>query len=186
MPKNKGRGGKRFRKGKKNTAIEEVKTLIRKKDGQEYAKVIKVLGDRRLIVKCFDDRERIGHIPGKFRKRVWINMDDFVLVNLRCFNTNLNSEINTDPIQQSIEIKANKIEDDKCDIVYKYTPQEMKKLCKLGEVTSNFLNIDTLFDTKSKTNQNLDDDNFNNDGIYFEEDYEEKIVDPDDIDLDDL
>ena len=42
--------------------------------------VEQMLGGDKLKVKCDDGNERICRIPGKFRKRVWINQGDLVLV----------------------------------------------------------------------------------------------------------
>ena len=39
MPKNKGKGGKNFKKGKKSSEGETRRDLIFKEDGQEYAQV---------------------------------------------------------------------------------------------------------------------------------------------------
>lgn len=42
-----------------------------KEDGQEYAQVVKMLGNGRLEAKCFDGPIRLAHIRGKLRKKVW-------------------------------------------------------------------------------------------------------------------
>jgi len=46
MPKNKGRGGKNYRRGKNEN--EQKRVLIYKEEGQEYAQVMKMLGNGRL------------------------------------------------------------------------------------------------------------------------------------------
>lgn len=64
----------------------------------------KMLGNGRLEIYCFDNVKRIGHICGRLKKKVWIAMDDIVLVSLRDF------------------------QDEKCDIVLKYHPEEVRTL----------------------------------------------------------
>jgi translation initiation factor 1A len=49
----------------------------------EYAQVIKMLGNGRLQANCFDGRQRLCHIRGKLRKKVWINAGDIILIGLR-------------------------------------------------------------------------------------------------------
>ena len=41
-----------------------------KEDGQEYAQVVKMLGNGRLEAFCFDGERRMCHIRGKLRKKV--------------------------------------------------------------------------------------------------------------------
>lgn len=41
-----------------------------REDGQEYAQVIKMLGNGRLEAQCFDGEKRLAHIRGKMRKKV--------------------------------------------------------------------------------------------------------------------
>ena len=41
-----------------------------KEDGQEYAQVVKMLGNGRLEAYCFDGVTRLCHIRGKLRKKV--------------------------------------------------------------------------------------------------------------------
>lgn len=111
MPKKKGgKGGKKKRRGKGGYQPEK-RTLEFKEDGQEYARVLKMLGDGRLEAKCSDGETRICHIRGKFRKRVWINAGDLVLVDIRSF------------------------EPSKADVVYKYFDEEDRTLGSYGELT---------------------------------------------------
>ena len=52
-------------------------------DTLAYAQVLKMLGNGRLNAFCFDGKERLCHIRGKLRKKVWINTGDIILVGLR-------------------------------------------------------------------------------------------------------
>ena len=70
MPKNKGKGGKSKRKGKNKNDEGDKRELLMKEDGQEYAQVVKMLGNCRFEAFCFDGQTRIGHVRGKFRKKV--------------------------------------------------------------------------------------------------------------------
>ncbi|KAI4890034.1 hypothetical protein NFI96_005355 [Prochilodus magdalenae] len=76
------KGGKNRRRGK-NENESEKRELVFKEDGQEYAQVIKMLGNGRLEALCFDGVKRLCHIRGKLRKKVWINTSDIILVGLR-------------------------------------------------------------------------------------------------------
>ena len=103
MPKNKGKGGKSRRRGKNNNEATK-RELLLKDDGQEYAQVIKMLGNGRLEAFCFDGKTRQCHIRGKMMKKVWINKDDIVLISLRNF------------------------QDGKADVIHKYNPDEIMEL----------------------------------------------------------
>ncbi|RQO99949.1 hypothetical protein POPTR_014G093801v4 [Populus trichocarpa] len=61
MQKNKGKGGKNRKRGK-NDADDEKRELIFKEDEQEYAQVIRVLGNGRCETCCIDGLQRLGHI----------------------------------------------------------------------------------------------------------------------------
>ena len=108
MPKNTGIGGKKRKMGKKNQNHERELTF--KEEMQDYAQVLRLLGDSRLEVQCMDGIKRMAHIRGKMRKKVWIALGDVVLVALREY------------------------ENDKCDIILKYTEDEVRKLKSLGEI----------------------------------------------------
>jgi len=66
-------------------------------------------------VSCFDGRTRKAKLRGKFKKRLWIKDDDFVLVSLWEFTKN---------------------ESPQCDLVHKYYPWEVEKLQKMGQIPS--------------------------------------------------
>ena len=112
MPNKK--GGKKFKKGKKNTSQFQKKLIIKNEDedvsDQEYAKVLKVSGSGRFRLLCFDGKERMGTVCGQMRKRVWVNLNDVVLVSL-----------------------WTGIQDDKCTIIHKYDMDEAYKLKDMGQ-----------------------------------------------------
>jgi len=103
MPKNKGKGGKNRRRGK-NENESEKRELVFKEHGQEYAQVLKLLGNGRLEAQCFDGIKRLCHIRGKLRKKVWINQGDIILIGLRDY------------------------QDSKADVIQKYNPDEARNL----------------------------------------------------------
>ena len=109
MPKNKGKGGKNRRRGK-NEKDEEKRELDFKEHGQEYAQVLKMLGNGRLEAYCFDGKKRLCHIRGKMRKRVWVGVGDIILVGLREF------------------------QDAKADVIQKYSAEEARNLKIYGEL----------------------------------------------------
>ncbi|KAF3624976.1 Eukaryotic translation initiation factor 1A, X-chromosomal, partial [Capsicum annuum] len=82
MPKNKGKGGKNRKRGK-NEADDEKRELVFKEDGQEYAQVLRMLGNGRCEAMCIDGTKRLCHIRGKMHKKVWIAAGDIILVGLR-------------------------------------------------------------------------------------------------------
>lgn len=111
-------GGKNRRRGK-NENDDDKRELVFREDGQEYAQVIKMLGNGRLEALCFDGEKRLAHIRGKMRKKVrivslhsfacyltpnqvWINQGDIILLSLREF------------------------QDGKADVIVKYTPDEAR------------------------------------------------------------
>ena len=105
------KGGKKFKRGKKNT-FHETKIIYKDpKEDQEYGKVVRAMGNGRFDIQCFDGKNRMGIIAGNMRKRVWINKDDIILFSKWEFTT----------------------DDDKCSIIHKYSIEESRKLQKDGE-----------------------------------------------------
>ncbi|KAK1920927.1 eukaryotic translation initiation factor 1A, X-chromosomal [Papiliotrema laurentii] len=113
MPKAKGKGGKTRRRGK-NDGDENKRELIFKEDGQEYAQVLKMLGNGRIEAKCQDGETRLAQIRGQMRKKVWIVQGDIILISLREF------------------------QDDRADVIHKYTADEARNLKTYGELKSDF------------------------------------------------
>lgn len=105
--------GKGTKASQRRTAETKERELTCKEDGQEYAQVLKMLGNGRCTLYCYDGLERLGIIRGKLRKKVWINVGDIVLVGVRGF------------------------QDDKVDIFHKYTPDEVRTLKHMGEIPEN-------------------------------------------------
>ena len=86
--------------------------LVFKKIGEtDYGQVKCLKGDKRAIVLCLSDgKEYICRIAGSLHQ--WVNKEDIVLIGLRDF------------------------EKDKADIVWRYNPEESRKLMKAGEIQS--------------------------------------------------
>ena len=108
MGKSAGKGGKNKRRGKKDG--DEKRELYTKDDEQVYGQVLKMLGNGRLDAMCFDGKKRLCHIRGKMRKRQWVNVGDICLIALRDF------------------------QDDKADIILKYSADEARQLKQMGEI----------------------------------------------------
>tara|TARA_Y100000385_G_C12937559_1_gene569530 strand:- start:192 stop:698 length:507 start_codon:yes stop_codon:yes gene_type:complete len=111
MPNKK--GGKKFKRGKKDT-FENRKLIIKDpKEDQEYAQIKRVNGSGRYQLFCFDGSERLGIAAGNIKKRTRINLYDIVLVSLWDF------------------------QDNKCSIIHKYDEDEVQKLKLQGEFPQN-------------------------------------------------
>ena len=71
-----------------------------------------MLGNGRLEAQMFDDQRKtvLAHIRGKLRKKVWVNQGDIILLSLRDF------------------------QEDKADVLLRYTPDEARQLKTYGEL----------------------------------------------------
>lgn len=119
MPNKK--GGKKHKRNKKQDDTFE-KNLRLKEEGQEYAQVIKCLGNCRFNVLCFDGKERMATMCGTMRKRRFINQDDIVLVSLRDW------------------------QDAKCDIIDNYDENLVRKMKDKGLVPDSIkLDVDKQY-----------------------------------------
>ena len=115
-------GGKKAKKGKSGGGAMHKRELRFREDLEDYALVQKVLGDCRLDCLCSDGTNRICHIRGKFRKRVWMTVGDVVLISLREF------------------------EDGKADVVHKYNPEEVGMLRDRGEISFKDTTVNAVLD----------------------------------------
>jgi translation initiation factor 1A len=108
------KSSKNKKKPSSENNVSESKQIIYKDDMQQYGKITKLLGDRRVLMVAPDTTELQGHIQGKFRKRVWFSVGDVVLFSRRDF------------------------QDSKVDIIHKYIEADVKKLIKELEIPPNF------------------------------------------------
>jgi initiation factor 1A len=165
MPKNKGKGGKNLRRGKRTAAVD--RGLIEKKEGQDYAQVKRALGNLRVEALCSDGKTRLCIVPGHMKKKQWVNQGDIVLINLRDY------------------------QDDKADISLRYTPPEVRQLKRLGLLPSN-LNVEDVEEGDDMFEFTKDDDEGENSDKDVDEKLAQPsnagMMPPsdDEVDLDDL
>ena len=106
-------GGKNFKKQKKESTF-ACRELIFKDNDQSYAKLIKKLGDSRFECECFGlGINKIAHVRGILKNKIWMNVGDIVLVSLRDFD------------------------ESKCDIIHKYSHDDALTLKSYGEIHSS-------------------------------------------------
>ena len=80
-------------------------------EGEMLAKVIEMLGDDRVRVICPDGKIRTARIPGKYRRKLWLKVGDYVIIVPWDFQP------------------------DKADVIHKYEKNEIPELRKyLGDV----------------------------------------------------
>merc|ERR1712070_1249605 len=127
-----GKGGKNSRRGKNDSEATK-RELVFKEDGQEYAQVTRMLGNGRLEAFCFDGVNRLCHIRGKLRKRVWIGVGDIILLGLREF------------------------QDQKADIIQKYDGDEARSLKAYNELPET---VQINAGTEALDGEEFGDDNF--------------------------
>jgi len=89
--------------------LKEEEIEIRKtplpKENQVIGIIESRLGGPRMRVKCFDGKTRIGRVPGRLKRKLWVKEGDYVLCELW-------------------ELQG----DERCDIIYKYTKTQVNHL----------------------------------------------------------
>ncbi len=78
-------------------------------DGEVLGTVSKIAGASRFVVECKDGNERLCSIPGRFKRRFWIKINDMVIVKPWTVQSN-----------------------ERGDIIWRFTPQEVLKLRDKG------------------------------------------------------
>ena len=108
------KGGKKYKKGKRD--LNDNKIIFKEtSEGEEYGKVVKLLGNCRLYCKLKDGTEQLCIIPGKMKKkRIWVRIDNIVLISIRDYQP------------------------DKADILHLYPPSQIEILKKNNELPINF------------------------------------------------
>ncbi len=90
--------------------MEEISVRLPGKD-ELFAVVEQRLGYNKMYVRCQDGKIRIGRVPGRYSRRLWIREGDLVIIQL-----------------WQIE------RDKKCDIVYRYTAAQREALVAQGKL----------------------------------------------------
>ena len=99
---------------------EVVRRIQTPRDGQVLGRVIQILGGGWLRVQCEDDKVRNCRIRGKIRKRMWIRIDDVVLV------------------EPWVDMQS----DERGEIITRYTKSQARWLQKNGYLKSGTIEFD--------------------------------------------
>ncbi len=174
-------GGKNYKKSKQTGSI--VKPFIDKQADQLYARVLRNLGGRNMLVYCNDNKVRLCHICGAMKKFDWLSAGDLVLISLREF------EKKPEPGSKHVYEKG--------DIIAKYDSEHLGKLKKLPDINQKlFMQLETMdgkileeIGTKEQGKVLLPGEN-DDGGIEFDRSDEKEGEDWDDeekeIDIDDI
>jgi translation initiation factor 1A len=114
------------------------------KDGQFYAIVNKLLGNRRIRISYIDPKkglmETLAIIGGGLkRKKQWVKVNNYIVISLRDF------------------------EESKCDVIHVYNDSEMNELRKYNYIPKGILNTgEKIDDNDMEFNEELEDEYFNN------------------------
>ena len=104
---------KKNKKNKKNTPepTENIRvTLPYKPKGEMFAVAETFQGGSRLQLICEDGKRRMGRIPGKLRRRMWVRENDLLIVVPWSF------------------------QDSKADVKFRYTPTQTSNLKRNGKI----------------------------------------------------
>ena len=113
-PKPKKKKGKKGKYGKKyHNQVDETNlrvTLPYKPKGEMFAVAETFQGGSRLQLICEDGERRMGRIPGKLRRRMWVRENDLLIVVPWSF------------------------QDSKADVKFRYTPTQTSNLKRKGKI----------------------------------------------------
>ena len=102
---------KKPKKGQNQENEENLRvTLPYKPKGEMFAVAETFQGGSRLQLICEDGERRMGRIPGKLRRRMWVRENDLLIVVPWSF------------------------QDSKADVKFRYTPTQTANLKKLGKI----------------------------------------------------
>jgi len=127
--------GKKSKKNKRPAKETKIREILFAEDQQEYAKVLSLLGDRKLNVKLPDMTEKMAVIPGRMKRRCWISVDNVILISIRDF------------------------QEGKVDVIHKYTDDEVKNLVQYAEIPDWFQKPSSMISDQTNTDK-LEHDGF--------------------------
>ncbi len=123
-------GGKKYKSGKHSGDVKA--ELHEIGEGQMAGRVVRSLGNRRMLVYCNDGKQRICKIRGKLRKKVaFITVGDIILLSLREEMADGSSSVD--------------VSGERGDILAKYDPTVFSKLKKEDGINPKlFVTIETM------------------------------------------
>ncbi len=83
------------------------------KEGEIFGIADQLLGASKIKVMCEDGVSRMGRIPGKIKKRMWIREGDLLIVKIWEFQP------------------------DKCDVCFRYTKTQASNLSRRNRIPKN-------------------------------------------------
>ena len=94
------------------------------KEGEMFGIADQLLGASKIKVMCEDGVSRVGRIPGKIKKRMWIREGDLLIISV---------------IREGdlLIISVWDFQPDKCDVRFRYTKTQAVNLSKRGKVPKN-------------------------------------------------
>ena len=101
------------KKSNKHSAPEKINIRVNlpyKPKGEMFAVAETFQGGSRLQLICEDGERRMGRIPGKLRRRMWVRENDLLIVVPWSF------------------------QDSKADVKFRYTPTQTSNLKRLGKI----------------------------------------------------
>jgi translation initiation factor 1A len=99
------------KRGKPDNQEEHIRAPMPKKAKREIFGIAdQLLGASKIKVMCADGQSRMGRIPGKLKKRMWIREGDLLIV------------------------RPWEFQDDKADVVYRYTRTQASYLSRRGAI----------------------------------------------------
>jgi initiation factor 1A len=165
MVKNKFGGNKAKTVARKNATFSKKELVTRQIiENEEYAKVIKMLGDRRLLGILPNKKEILAHIPNRIKKRICLG--DIILVV---------------PQIEGVESK-------KFSVIYAYENEQVRELIKIDELDKTFAKTDQINTLEEDDNDenyefenNSPDDKKDNKKTLVEDKDEDEDINFDDI-----
>ena len=153
-------GGKKYKSSKHS---QETTALMHEiASDQQIGRTMKVLGNRRMLVYCNDNTQRICKIRGALGKKSWINVGDIVLISVR--------EELAAGSTGSIALSKVDISGERGDILAKYDSKVISQLKKTEGINPKlFLTIESIDSTKAL--DNLDE---NGEEDFFSDEEKEK------------
>ena len=164
------RGGKAFKKGKKPAAgtTDKVEKFFGRDADQDYARVVTMLGNRRVRCFCNDGKERICKIRGsmcKGPKKQKIEVGDIVLISYRVFE-----DAGSDSDEDISGNAVAKLNPDMADIMYKYCRAHWRDIRKESGVHQRLFlaeqegeGLDEMFDPDVEAEAEKPDEDDNED-----------------------